>query len=123
MEAIKNVKRMFWVGSSRKDIQALPADVQDVFGFALYQAQEGEKHWQAKVLKGFSGGGVLEVVEDHHGDTYRAVYTISLVDAVYVLHCFQKKSRSGIKTSKHDVDLIHARLKLAQAHSKGKTHD
>ncbi|WP_228533357.1 type II toxin-antitoxin system RelE/ParE family toxin [Pseudomonas sp. UFMG81] len=99
----------------------MPADVQDVFGFALHQAQEGGRHLQAKVLKGFSGSGVLEVVEDHFGDTYRAVYTICLVDAVYVLHCFQKKSRSGIKTSKQDIDLINARLKMAQAHSKGKT--
>lgn len=123
MEAIKQVKKLFWLGGARKDIQALPAHVQDVFGFALHQAQEGGRHLQAKVLKGFSGAGTLEVVEDHQGDTYRAVYTVSLADAVYVLHCFQKKSRCGVKTSRQDMELIHSRLKLAQSHSKENSHD
>lgn len=121
MEAIKNVKRLFWVGSSRKDIQTLPARMYSVL--LCIRPRKAASIGRQRCSKGFQGGGVLEVVEDHHGDTYRAVYTVSLADAVYVLHCFQKKSRSGIKTSKHDVDLIHARLKLAQAHSKGKTHD
>lgn len=97
----------------------MPDDVIDVFGFALHLAQAGKKHDQAKPLKGFGGAGVLEVVEDHLGDTYRAVYTVKIADAVYVLHCFQKKSRHGIETPKHDLDLIRERLKAAQAHAKG----
>lgn len=86
-------------------------DVQDTFGYALHLAQVGSRHRQAKPLKGFGGAGVLEVVEDHEGDTYRAVYTVRYVTAVYVLHCFQKKSTTGIATPKPDMDLIQARLK------------
>ncbi|MFK0094029.1 type II toxin-antitoxin system RelE/ParE family toxin [Pseudomonas sp. NPDC090592] len=123
MEAFKRIRTLYWVGSSKKDLQALPVDVQDIFGFALHQAQEGGKHLQAKSLKGFAGAGVLEVVEDCNRSTYRAVYTVSFSSAVYVLHCFQKKSTSGIKTSGHDIALIRSRLKLAQAHSRGETND
>ncbi|WP_375099857.1 MULTISPECIES: type II toxin-antitoxin system RelE/ParE family toxin [unclassified Pseudomonas] len=97
----------------------MPDDVQDVFGFALHQAQVGGKHPQAKPLKGFSGAGVLEVVEDYDGDTYRAVYTVKFGAAVYALHCFQKKSTKGIETPQHDIDLIKSRLKAAQAHANG----
>jgi phage-related protein len=97
----------------------MPNDVLDVFGFALHLAQTGKKHDQAKPLKGFGGAGVLEVVEDYMGDTYRAVYTVKIADAVYVLHCFQKKSKSGIETPKHEMDLIRDRLRTAQAHAKG----
>ena len=97
----------------------MPDDVIDVFGFALHLAQAGKKHDQAKPLKGFGGAGVLEVVEDHLGDTYRAVYTVKIAEAVYVLHCFQKKSKQGIETPRHDLDLIRERLKAAQAHAKG----
>jgi phage-related protein len=113
------IKPLQWVGSSKKDLLAMPNDVVDVFGFALHLAQTGKKHDQAKPLKGFGGAGVLEVVEDHMGDTYRAVYTVKIADAVYVLHCFQKKSKSGIETPKHEMDLIRDRLKAAQAHAKG----
>lgn len=113
------IKLLQWVGSSKKDLLAMPNDVVDVFGFALHLAQTGKKHDQAKPLKGFGGAGVLEVVEDHMGDTYRAVYTVKIADAVYVLHCFQKKSKSGIETPKHEMDLIRDRLKAAQAHAKG----
>lgn len=101
----------------------MPEEVQDVFGYALYQAQEGGKHCQAKPLKGFSGAGVLEVVEDYDGDTYRAVYTVKLAEAVYALHCFQKKSTAGIKTPQHDVELIKSRLKAAEKHAKGEKND
>lgn len=97
----------------------MPDDVVDVFGFALHLAQTGKKHDQAKPLKGFGGAGVLEVVEDHQGDTFRAVYTVKIADAVYVLHCFQKKSKQGIETPKHEMDLIRDRLKAAQAFAKG----
>ena len=97
----------------------MPNDVVDVFGFALHLAQVGKKHEQTKPLKGFGGASVLEVVEDHMGDTYRAVYTVKIAEAVYVLHCFQKKSKQGIETPKKDMDLIQERLKAAQVHAKG----
>ena len=97
----------------------MPIDVIDVFGYALHLAQTGGRHSQAKVLQGFHGAGVLEVLEDHLGDTYRAVYTINIGAAVYVLHCFKKKSTKGSQTPKPDMDLIESRIKLAQAHAKG----
>lgn len=90
------MKPLYWVGSSKKDLQSLPEDVQDVFGYALHLAQAGGKHAQAKPLKGFGGAGVLEVVEDFFSDTYRAVYTVKFGDAIYVLHVFQKKPSSGL---------------------------
>lgn len=93
-------------------------EVQDTFGYALHLAQVGCRHRQAKPLKGFGGAGVLEVVEDHDGDTYRAVYTVRHVTAVYVLHCFQKKSTTGIATPKPDMELIQARLKAVSVHEK-----
>jgi phage-related protein len=107
-------KPLVWIGSSRKDLKSLPAEVQDVFGYALYVAQMGGRHPGAKPLKGFGGAGVLEVVEDHHGDTYRAVYTVRMGDVVYVLHAYQKKSATGIATRKQDIDLIAQRLRQAQ---------
>ena len=82
-------------------------------------AQSGDRHDASKVLKGFGGAGVLEVVEDHVGGTYRAVYTVKFAEAVFVLHCFQKKSKSGIATPKEDMDIIRARLKIAEAIAKG----
>ena len=97
---------------------ALPTDVRRLFGFALSLAQAGDKHDAAKVLKGFGGAGVLEVVEDDAGGTYRAAYTVKFVEAVFVLHCFQKKSKRGIATPKSDMDIVHARLKLAEAFAK-----
>ena len=111
----EHLKPLSWVASSRKDLLAMPEEVIDVFGYALHLAQEGKKHAQAKPLRGFAGAGVLEVVEDHMGDTYRAVYTVRIDDAIYVLHCFQKKSKQGIRTPQHEIDLIRERLKLAEA--------
>lgn len=99
----------------------MPDDVQDTFGYALHQAQVGKKHEQTKPLKGFGSAGVLEVVEDSDGSTFRAVYTVKFSEAVYVLHCFQKKSTHGIATPKPDMDLIRERLKAAEAHAKGET--
>ncbi len=113
------IKDLRWVSSSKKDLLALPDDVVDLFGFALHLAQTGKKHSQAKPLKGFGGAGVLEVVEDHLGDTFRAVYTVKIAGIVYVLHCFQKKSKHGIETPKHDIDLIKDRLKIAVADAQG----
>ena len=107
-------KPIKWVGSAKRDLDAMPEDVKDVFGHAIDLAQAGGKHQDAKVMTGFGSAGVLEVVEDDRGDTYRAVYTVKFAGWVYVLHCFQKKSKSGIKTPKEDLDLIHARLKAAK---------
>jgi phage-related protein len=96
-------------------LRSFPEDVRDVFGYALYVAQMGGRHPDAKPLKGFGGAGVLEIVDDHQGSTYRAVYTVRLAEAVYALHAFQKKSTAGIATRRQDVDLIKQRLKQAEA--------
>jgi len=98
---------------------AMPDEVKSAFGFALYLAQQGKKHQNAKPLKGFSGAGAIEVVEDCLGDTFRAVYTVKIAEVIYVLHCFQKKSKRGIETPKQEIDLIRDRLKMAQDHAKG----
>ena len=107
-------KPIKWVSSAKRDLDAMPEDVKDVFGHAIDLAQAGGKHQDAKVMTGFGSAGVLEVVEDHQGDTYRAVYTVKFAGWVYVLHCFQKKSKSGIATPKADMDIIRARLKVAE---------
>lgn len=110
-----NERPLEWIGSSYKDLVALPEQVRRRFGFALSLAQAGDKHDSAKTLKGFGGAGVLEVVEDDEAGTYRAVYTVKFSEAVFVLHSFQKKSRRGVATPKQDMDIIHARLKIAEA--------
>jgi len=107
-----------WIGGSKKDLMALPDEVVNVFGYALYLAQAGGKHAQAKPLRGFGSAGVLEVVEDWRGNTYRAVYTVRFAVRVFVLHVFQKKSKSGIATPKPDLDLIKERLKVATKRAK-----
>ena len=119
-------KPVSWIGSSYKDFREFPDPVQDTMGYALYQAQIGLKHGSAKPLKGFGGAGVIEIVADDVGDTFRAVYTVKFAKAVYVLHAFQKKSKSGIKTPTEDMELIQRRLKAAEADykaqlEKGKT--
>jgi phage-related protein len=113
MAALKPVE---WIGSSREDLRAFPGEVREVMGEALYRAQRGDEHPAAKALKGFGGRGVLEIVDDHHGDTHRAVYTVKLTNAIYVLHVFQKKSKKGIATPRHEIELIRARLKRAEEH-------
>lgn len=112
------IKPTNWIGSSKDDISSMPLDVKLAFGHAIYLAQTGQKHLNAKPLKGFGGAGVLEIVENDDGDTYRAVYTVKFIDAVYVLHAFQKKSKSGIATPQSDIDLIKRRLKSAEALSR-----
>jgi len=99
---------------------AMPKLVQDVFGYALHLAQIGQKHPDAKPMKGFGSAGVLEVVEDSQGDTYRAVYTVPYAEAVYVLHCFQKKSIQGVATPKPDVGLIKSRLTAIEISMRGR---
>ncbi len=111
-------KPLEWIGSSHKDLMVLPIDIRRFFGYALSLAQSEDKHDAAKVLKGFGGAGVLEVVEDDAGGTYRAVYTVKFEEAVFVPHCFQKKSKRGIATLKEDLDIIRARLKVAEALAK-----
>lgn len=107
-------KPLKWIGSAKRDLDSMPEDVKDLFGHAIDLAQAGGKHQDAKALSGFGSAGVLEVVEDFRSDTYRAVYTVKFPGWVYVLHCFQKKSKSGIKTPKEDMDMINARLKAAK---------
>ena len=107
---------LYWVGSSLEDLRAFPDTVIDVMGYALHLAQQGGKHPDAKPLKGFPGGSVLEITADHDGDTWRAVYTLRYKDALYVLHAFQKKSKQGIKTPGQHINMIQRRLKLAQEH-------
>jgi hypothetical protein len=109
-------KPLVWIGSSLKDLKSFPEDVKDVMGYALNLAQHGGKHDSTKPLKGFTGAGVLEVVDDYDRDTYRAVYTVKFSCLVYVLHAFQKKSKSGKATAKADIDLIERRLKAAREH-------
>jgi phage-related protein len=109
-----NQKSLVWVASSRRDIRALPKMVQRTFGIALFAAQKGEMPPIAKPLKGFGGAGVLELIEDDRAGTYRAAYTVRFGTAIYVLHVFQKKSKRGISTPAHEIDLIKERLKRAE---------
>jgi len=99
----------------------MPGDVRVRFGHGLYLAQCGGEAPEAKALKGFGGRGVLELIADHDGDTYRAVYTVRFADAVYVLHAFQKKSKSGIATPKRTIDLVASRLRDAEALHRAET--
>jgi len=109
---------LFWIGSSKGDLLVFPEAVKDEMGTALSVAQFGGKHPSAKPWKGLCAG-IFEIVEDYSGNTYRAVYTVRLGAAVYVLHAFQKKSPSGIKTAKRDIELIAQRFRLARQHSEG----
>lgn len=109
------LKPVVWIGSSRKDLRAFPRTVQRDMGIALLAVQYGIEPPSAKALKGFGGRSVLEVVEDHAGDTYRAVYTVRFEGAVYVLHAFQKKSKKGISTPRAEIELIRRRLREAEA--------
>lgn len=112
--AAQPLKPLVWIASTKKDLLALPGDVVDTFGYALHLAQSGKKHEDAKALRGFGSAGVLEVMEDWRGNTYRAVYTVRFAAAVFVLHVFQKKSTRGIATPKQDLELIKDRLRLAE---------
>ena len=111
-------KPVVWIGSSKKDLRTLRVGVVRFFGHALDYAQHGERHGATKILKGFGGGGVLEVVESDADRTYRAVYTVKFAEAVFVLHCFQKKSASGIGAPRKDMEIVRVRLKVAEALAK-----
>lgn len=117
-ESFPGEKPLFWIGSSKDHLLAFPEAVKDEIGIALSVAQFGGKHPRAKPWRGL-GSGIFEIVEDHRGDTYRAVYTVRLHGALYVLHAFQKKSPRGIKTAKPDVELITQRLRFARQHFEG----
>lgn len=106
-------KPLHWAGSSKRDFMGFPEQVRSDMGYALGLAQIGGRHPHAKPWKG-EGAGVLEVVENHDGDTFRAIYTVRFEGVVYVLHAFQKKSPSGKRTGTMDVELISERLKRAR---------
>jgi phage-related protein len=112
-----------WIGPTRKELRTFPRPVQRAIGLALYAAQVGEMPPDAKPLKGFSGAGVVELVEDHRGDTYRAIYTVRFATRIYVLHVFQKKSKHGIATPQKEIELIRARLRWAERLYTGTTEE
>jgi phage-related protein len=116
-------KPVIWVGSSRKDLREFPEPVQDHFGYALYVAQRGGKPRDTKALSGFGGAGVVEIIKDYHGGTFRAVYTLRFAGAVYVLHSFQKKSKTGRETPRRDMELIKQRLREAEQIAKEVKHE
>ena len=107
-------KSLSWIAASRRDMRALPKEVRRTFGVALYAVQIGEMPPIAKPLRGFGGAGVLELIEDDAGGTYRAVYAVRYATAIYVLHVFQKKSKRGRETPQREIDLIKERLKRAE---------
>lgn len=107
------VKPLRWIGPSKEELIEFPVPVVKEMGHALHIVQTGGKPETAKPLRGFGGAGVLEIVEDYRGDAFRAVYTVKLAGTVYVLHCFQKKSKSGKETPKPTLQLIKQRLKTA----------
>ena len=111
---MESTRELVWLGSTLEDLREFPDESRREVGFALRQAQNGKKAPNAKPLKGFHGTSVLEIVDNFDSDTFRAVYTVRFEEAVYVLHCFQKKSKSGISTPKQDIDLIERRLKQAE---------
>ena len=107
-------KPVRWIGTSRDDLRRFPKDVLRGVGIALWAAQTGDKAPYAKPLRGFGGAGVLEIVEDFDGETYRAVYTVRFAGVVYVLHAFQKKSKRGIATTRREIEKIEQRLNSAR---------
>jgi phage-related protein len=109
---------LIWLGSSYRDLMSMPEPARHFFGHALGRAQQGERHESAKVLRGFGGAGVLEIIKDEAGGTFRAVYSVRFQAAVFVLHVFQKKSRRGVETPNEDMALIRARLKIAEVYSR-----
>jgi phage-related protein len=113
MASPKPNRQIIYLGSSRKDAEKLPRQIQDLFSDALMCALMGQKHEDAKPFK-YHGGGVFEVVGDHRNDTFRAIYTTKYTEVVFVIHIFQKKSKRGKETPKEDKELIENRLKWAE---------
>jgi phage-related protein len=110
----EQLKPLRWIGSSHKDLKSFPPEVRSDIGYALYAAQNGDTDPAAEPMKGFGGASVMEIVAPFDGDTWRAVYTVRFKGVVYVLHAFQKKSKSGRATPKKEINLIHQRLAAAQ---------
>jgi phage-related protein len=108
------LKPVIWVGSSRKEFRKFPDPVKDRMGYALFVAQQGSKNANAEPLKGYGSAGVVEIVNDYRGDTFRAIYTVRLAGVVFMLHAFQKKSKTGRATPKAEIDLINRRLREAE---------
>jgi len=108
-----DIRPIVYLGSSKKDLKKLPLSVKEIFMHGLHTASIGKNPIGSKVLKGFGGRSVVELIEDHRSDTYRAVYTVKFKEVVYVLHVFKKKSTKGISTPKKDKELIEKRLKYA----------
>lgn len=113
------LRPLIWIGSSRRDLRTMPEAVQSRMGYALYVAQQGGRHRDAKPLRGFGGAGTVEFVADHRGDAFRCIYTVRFATAVYVLHVFQKKSKSGREMPALDKRLIEHRLREAEAIERG----
>lgn len=111
------MKRLTWIADSRSKVKSFPAGVRDEVGFALYSAQVGEMSAKAKPMHGL-GAGVMEIAARDESGTYRAVYTISIGDAIYVIHAFQKKSKTGIATPQFEIELIRQRLKQLRSEVK-----
>jgi phage-related protein len=114
------LKPLVWVGASRKDFSAFPDEAKSEMGYALFQAQQGFRHRKAKPLSGFGGAGVVEIVSDFRGDAFRTVYTVRFASSVYVLHAFQKKSKTGIATPHSEINLVRQRLREAEQLEQGK---
>ena len=110
----KVLRQVNFIGSAREDLKEFPGEVRQDIGYALFEAQKGGKPAVARPLKGFGGASVLEIIENFFGDTYRAVYTVKFEKALYVLHCFQKKSKHGIRTPPRDIELIKQRLRASE---------
>jgi phage-related protein len=115
MSEISDLRPLLWVASSKRDFIEMPDDVVGDFGHWLFQVQKGRTPKNAKILSGFGGAQVMELCRDHNDGTFRTVYTVRYAEIVVILHAFQKKSKKGIETPKQDIDLIHSRLKLAEA--------
>ena len=111
------MKKLTWIADSRSRVKSFPAGVQDDIGYALYAAQLGEMSTKAKPLHGL-GGGVMEIAANEESGTCRAVYTVSIGDAIYVIHAFQKKSKAGIETPKAEIELVQQRLKQLRSEVK-----
>ena len=108
------LKPIRWIGTSLRDLRSFPGAVRIDIGHALFTAQQGRTDPAAKPLKGFGGASVLEIVASHHGNAWRAIYTVRFQDAIYVLHVFQKKSTKGIATPTREIELIKQRLSEAE---------
>lgn len=109
------MKRLFWISTSREDLKGFPSEVRSEVGHGLYLAQMGDRHIHAKTLSGMGSSKIIELRENDRSGTYRVVYTVEITDFIFVLHAFQKKSKTGIATPKHDLDLVKKRLKDAKA--------